>query len=71
LHQSGAIGSLAGNQNIATQACEVGGEIFVDAYWPQLIECYRLEEGPVLGAEGAQILWDDKDAFGILPLDDI
>ena len=43
----------------------------VNPYRPKAIKCYRLEEGAVLGAEGAQILRDHKDAFGTVPLDDI
>jgi hypothetical protein len=43
----------------------------VDPIGPQLIECDGLKEGAVVLAEGAQILRDDKDAFGILSLDNI
>ena len=71
MHQSGPNACLARNQDVATQTCEVGRKVFVDPVGPLLIECYRLEEGAVLGAEGAQILRDDNDAFGTVPLDDI
>ena len=43
----------------------------VDPIGPLLIECDRLEQGAVLGAEGAQILRDNKDSFRAMPLDDI
>src|SRR5439155_26142414 len=70
LHQSCAIGCLARNQNIATQACERGRKILVDSIGPLLIESDRLEE-LAARAEGARSLRDDKDGFGTAPLNNI
>ena len=42
----------------------------VDPVGPLLIECDRLEE-LAARAEGARSLWDHKDGFGTVPLNDI
>ena len=61
---------LTRNENVATQPCEVAQRILPDLAWENSLVLYRLEVGAAR-AEGARSLWDDKDGFGTVPLDDI
>src|SRR5438132_13630738 len=73
LHGRGAYAVLARNQELATQRCEVERDILVDPRpLPKVIECYRLEVDAARGgAESAQSVRDDLDAFSTVVRDDI
>jgi hypothetical protein len=67
--ERGACAELAGNQNIATQPCDVGQRILIDIACLKVFYC--LEVGAPRSAESAWNRWNDQNAFGAVIAEDI